>query len=183
MGVGSLSRSRVRCGNPNSGGTQREEPGYPLTWWTQAIRGGHGKGWAWHNEGAMGRRCEERGKGQTTGEPVHRQQDLSFIPDATVSQSKRLGKTGEGTTLLIEKRSWCLAKQQYQCRLHAKLLQSCSTLWKPMDYSLPGSSVHGILQARVLEWVAMPSSRGSSQPRDWTRVSFISCMVRWVLYH
>ena len=38
----------------------------------------------------------------------------------------------------------------------------------PVDYSLPGSSVHGILQARILEWVAMPSSRGSSQPRGWT---------------
>ena len=43
-----------------------------------------------------------------------------------------------------------------------KLLQSCLTLCEPMDCSLPGSSVHGILQARTLEWVAMPSSRGSS---------------------
>ena len=50
--------------------------------------------------------------------------------------------------------------------LHAKSLQSCLTLYDPMDCSLPGSSVHGILQARILEWVAMPSSRGSSQPRD-----------------
>ena len=53
----------------------------------------------------------------------------------------------------------------------------------PMDYSPSGSSVHGILQARILEWVAMPSSRGSSQPRDWTRVSYISCIGRWVLCH
>ena len=45
---------------------------------------------------------------------------------------------------------------------------------KPMDHSLPGSSVHGILQARILEWVAMPSSRGSSQPRDATRGSCIA---------
>ena len=43
----------------------------------------------------------------------------------------------------------------------AKALQSCPTLCDPMDCSLPGSSVHGILQARILEWVAMPSSRGS----------------------
>ena len=43
-----------------------------------------------------------------------------------------------------------------------------------MDYSLPGSSVHGILQARILEWVAMPFSRGSSQPRNWTWVSCIT---------
>ena len=42
--------------------------------------------------------------------------------------------------------------------------QSCPTLCDPMDCSLPGSSVHGILQARILEWVAMPSSRGPSQP-------------------
>ena len=44
-------------------------------------------------------------------------------------------------------------------------------------------SVHGILQARILEWVAMPSSRGSSWPRDWTHVSYISCTGRCVLYH
>ena len=50
--------------------------------------------------------------------------------------------------------------------VRAKSLQSCLTLCNPMDCSLPGSSVHGILQARVLEWVAMPSSRGSSRPRD-----------------
>ena len=43
-----------------------------------------------------------------------------------------------------------------------------------MDCSPPGSSVHGILQARILEWVAMPSSRGSSRPRDWTQVSCIA---------
>ena len=59
---------------------------------------------------------------------------------------------------------------------HAKSLQLCLTLCDPMDYSLPGSSVHGILQARILEWVAMPSSRGSSQPRDWTHVYCGSCI-------
>ena len=47
------------------------------------------------------------------------------------------------------------------------------TLCDPMDYSLPGSSVHGILQTRILEWVAYPFYRGSSQPRDWTQVSHI----------
>ena len=50
--------------------------------------------------------------------------------------------------------------------VHAKLLQSCLTLCDLRDYSPPGSSVHGILQARVLEWGAMPSSRGSSQLGD-----------------
>ena len=52
--------------------------------------------------------------------------------------------------------------------MHAKLLHWCPTLCDPMEYSLPGS-VHGILQAIILEWVAMPSSKGTSQPRDRTR--------------
>ena len=47
-----------------------------------------------------------------------------------------------------------------------------------MDCTPPGSSVHGILQARILEWVAVPFSRGSSQPRDWIRVSCASCTGR-----
>ena len=52
--------------------------------------------------------------------------------------------------------------------------QSCLTLCDPMDCSSPGSSVCGILQARILEWVAIPFSRGSSQPRNWTQVSCIA---------
>ena len=56
------------------------------------------------------------------------------------------------------------------------------TLWDPMDSGPPGSSVHRILQARILEWVAMPSSRGSSQLRDWTLVSCVSCTGRRILY-
>ena len=47
-----------------------------------------------------------------------------------------------------------------------KSLQSCSTLCDPMDCGLPGSSVRGIFQLRTLEWAVMPSSGGSSQPRD-----------------
>ena len=53
----------------------------------------------------------------------------------------------------------------------AKSLQLCPTLCDTMDCSLPGSSVHGILQARILEWIAMLSARGPSWPRDWTPVS------------
>ena len=52
-----------------------------------------------------------------------------------------------------------------------KVSQSCPTLCDLMDRSLPGSSVYGILQARILEWVAFPFSRGSSQTSDWTQVS------------
>ena len=59
--------------------------------------------------------------------------------------------------------------------------QSCPTLCDPMDCSLPRSSVHGIFQARVLEWVAISFSRGSSRPRDWTRVFRIAgrCFTIW----
>ena len=70
----------------------------------------------------------------------------------------------------------------YDVCMHAKSLQSCLTLWNPMNCSPPGSSVHGSLQARTLEWAAMPSSRGSSQPRDGTCVSNVSCSGRRVLH-
>ena len=59
------------------------------------------------------------------------------------------------------------------CKVYAT--QSCPTLCDSTDCSPPGSSVHGILQARILEWVAMPSSSGSSQPRNQTPVSCGSC--------
>ena len=62
--------------------------------------------------------------------------------------------------------------------MHAKLLQLHTMLCNPTDCSLPGSSVLGILWARILEWLAMPSSRGSSQPRDQTCVSYVSCIGR-----
>ena len=58
----------------------------------------------------------------------------------------------------------------------AKSLQSCPTLWDSMACSPPGSSVHGILQSRILEWVAISSSRGSSQPRDRTHIFYVSCI-------
>ena len=55
----------------------------------------------------------------------------------------------------------------------SEVTQSCPTLCDPMDCSLPGSSIHGIFQARVLEWVAISFSRRSSRPRDWTQVSHV----------
>ena len=64
-----------------------------------------------------------------------------------------------------------------------KLLQSCPTLCDPMDSSLPGSYVHGILQARIQEWVAVSLSRGSSQTRYQTPISYVSCTGRQFLYH
>ena len=61
--------------------------------------------------------------------------------------------------------------------MSAKSFRSCPTFCDPMDCSLPGSSAHGILQATILEWTAMPFSRGSSWPRDWTCVSCGSCIA------
>ena len=61
--------------------------------------------------------------------------------------------------------------------------QSCPILCNPMDYSLPGSSIHGIFQAGILEWVAISFSRASSWPRDGTHISYVSCIGRQVLYH
>ena len=63
--------------------------------------------------------------------------------------------------------------------MHAQL---CPTLFDPMDHSLPGSSFHGIFQTRILDEVAISSSRGSSQPRDRT-MSWISCTGRQIVYH
>ena len=70
----------------------------------------------------------------------------------------------------------------------AKSLQSWPTLCDPMDCSPPDSSVHGILQVRILEWVAMPSSRGSFRPKDWTHISgiagwFFTVWATWKAQH
>ena len=61
----------------------------------------------------------------------------------------------------------------YTIRLKVKVLvaQSCPTICDAMNWRPPGSSVHGILQARILEWVGIPFSRRSSWPKDWTQVS------------
>ena len=64
----------------------------------------------------------------------------------------------------------------------AKSLQLCTALCDPMDCSPSGSSVHGILQARILEWVAIPFSKGSSWPRDRTHISYVSYIGRQILY-
>ena len=68
--------------------------------------------------------------------------------------------------------------QQSQGRV--LVAQLCSTLCNPIDGSPPGSSVPGILQARILEWAAISFSRGSSQARGWT---WVSCIGRQILYH
>ena len=92
-----------------------------------------------------------------------------MIPDNAV-----YNRTPNGSFLILISMFACM---------HAKLLQLCLTVCDPMDYSLPGSSVHGILQARILDWVAMPCSRESSRPRDRTHISYVSCIGRRILCH
>ena len=75
------------------------------------------------------------------------------------------------------------SKFRYDCKFVLLLLlvtKSCPTLCNPMDCSLPGSSVCGISQARILEQVSISFSKVSSWPKDWT---YISCIDTWILYH
>ena len=83
----------------------------------------------------------------------------------TPALREALTKQGESPQELLQYTLKCS-----EC-MHTKSLQSCLTLCDPMDYGPPGSSVHGILQARILVWVAISSSRGSSHPRDQTHSS------------
>ena len=72
----------------------------------------------------------------------------------------------------------CLHRESTACKLRPVWL-----FCDPMDCSPPGSSVHGISQARILVWVVISSSRGSSWPRDWTRVTHASWTAMWILYN
>ena len=74
-------------------------------------------------------------------------------------------------------RTWQLCFSGYYCLVTKSYLTLCD----PMDHSPPASSVHGIPQARILEWIAIPFSRGSSPPKGQTRVSCASCIGRQVL--
>ena len=87
---------------------------------------------------------------------------------------------------------WRKAHSRDSCReddseahMRAKSLHLCPTLCNPMDSSLPGSyrRIHGILQERILAWIAMLSSKGSSWPRGQTHVSKVSCISRQVFHH
>ena len=97
---------------------------------------------------------------------------LSQIPWINEKRGKQFWanwpECGENKHLLISF-LW-RKKTNFMIKVKVKSL-SCFRLWDPMACSLPSPSVHGILQARMLEWVAIPFSRGSSQPRDQTQVS------------
>ena len=70
-----------------------------------------------------------------------------------------------------------------ECFMMSSVAQSCLILWDGVNCSPLGSSVHGTFQAKLLEWLAISFSRGSSWPRDWTHLSCISCLGWWILYN
>ena len=88
---------------------------------------------------------------------------------------RRFAKVFGGSKLSSALRSW--PQRRHHLCACVKVAESCLTLWNPMNSSPPGSSVFGISQARILECVANPFSRGSSRPRDWTWVSCIAGRV------
>ena len=114
----------------------------------------------------------------TCEDPRRRQGEICTWRGPSPHPDLRLlaSKTVRNTSLLFISHS-------VRGNLCAKSFQSCPTLCDSMDYSLPRSSVHGILRAGILEWVAISYSRGSSRPRDSTHISYVSCIGRQVLYH
>ena len=89
-------------------------------------------------------------------------------------------KSGNYIPHTVNKSLHAVAKDPECMCMHA---QPRLPLYDPMDCNPPGNSVHGILQARILEWVAISNSRGSSQPRDQIHVSLVSCNGRWILFY
>ena len=136
----------------------RSRPGEPLTAgrgcgedWLRGPRtraAGKGRGWEFHTDSRRGRQTWE------TGSQNFLRAQWQLVPTVLMAQDQE----GEGVP--------CLLVPTPTCTLRALVAQLGPTLCNPMECSLPGSSVHGILQARILEWVAIPFSRGSSRPRD-----------------
>ena len=102
---------------------------------------------------------------------------LSFFLDPLWSQSSLAsgGLFCLWTLRLTKECKFCFLQMQfYERKVKVKVTQSCLTLYDPMDCSQQGSSVHGIPQARILEWVAILFFKGSSKHRTWTQVSHIA---------
>ena len=101
---------------------------------------------------------------------------LFFFPQCSNKDFHYLGFLSENIRTL----NWCI-NFTVICVCVLSCVQVLVTPWT--DYSPSGYTVHGVFQARILEWVAISYSRGSSQPRGWTCVSFISYTGRQILYH
>ena len=125
------------------------------------------------------------------GSSVHRIFQARILKWVAISSSRGSSQSRDRTCVSCIGRQipyhWGTWEDQYthththtHTHTYAKSLQLCPTLCNPMNYSLPVSSVHGILQARILEWAVISFSRGSSQPRNWTCVS---CIGRQIPYH
>ena len=121
------------------------------------------------------------------------------LPEARVGKTDRSAEKSTPQADAGRWASWCWWR--LECAVSASVLSSVSFFWivkytslihclacmcalcDPMDCRLPGFSVHGIILSRILEWVAIAFSRGSSWPRDGAQVSYASCTGRWILYH
>ena len=139
------------------------------------------------------KRREVKGKGEKERytlvnaefQRIARRDKKAFLSDLCkeIEENNRIGKTRDLFKKLRDTNRTFHAKMGSMkdrngmdlTESESEVAQSCLTLCDPMDCSPPGSSIHGILQARILEWVAISFSRGSSQPRDWTQISWIAC--------
>ena len=105
---------------------------------------------------------------------------FSFWLHFMIIVSRSIDVSANGTILFLFY-GWVVIHCIYM-KSESEVAQSCLALCDPMDCSLPGSTIHGIFQARILEWVAISFSRKSSHPRKWTWVSHIvgRCFTIWV---
>ena len=115
----------------------------------------------WHRADRL--RAQSQPPGVPASPPAPQFPGLPLIPSQEPARSK--------ASAFVHRPWGPSGTPQSEKKVKVLVIQSCPTLWDPMDCSLPGSSVLGTLQARVLGWVAIPFSRGSSQPRDHTQVS------------
>ena len=143
----------------------------------------HWKGDSHYYSGLLGaRRAKESGgKGKDEG-PFRRDPWEATLPKKALDTFEcSLGKHPDNTFSDVRLEMLFLTELPICHESESEVAQSCLTLYDPMDCSLPGSSLHGILQARVLEWGAISFSRGSSRSRDRTQVSHIPgrCFNLW----